>query len=253
VIDLHSHLLPGVDDGARTVEEALATLMVMREAGVTGVCLTPHFEASRVEAGPPAAFDEAFARLAPLAPEGLDLHRGVELMLDRPLPEGAADDRRFTLGGTRYLLVEFPPAVAAPAARNALQRVVQIGLIPVLAHPERYRCATPAVVAEWRSVGALMQVDATTAFQPRTRGDRARALLAHGLADVLAADNHGDRRTVGAAFVALCREGFTEAADLLVRGNPEAILADGPPRPVPPVVFPETLRGRLRRLLNPED
>jgi hypothetical protein len=98
-----------------------------------------------------------------------------------------------------------------------------------------------------------MQIDSTTAFQPRSRGARARALLAEGLADVLAADNHGDGRLLSAAFTALCEEGAVEQADLLVRANPAAILANGTPAPVPPVVVRESLLGQLRRLFRPEE
>ena len=63
MIDLHSHLLPGVDDGSRTVEQSVEVLTRMGAAGITAVCLTPHLEASRAEKGVPKAYDAAFEAL----------------------------------------------------------------------------------------------------------------------------------------------------------------------------------------------
>jgi protein-tyrosine phosphatase len=253
VIDLHCHLLPGVDDGSRSVDQSLRVLQAMAAHGVTDVCLTPHLEASRGETGIPEAYDRAFDTLRPLAPKQVRLHRGVELMLDRPLPPAAAQNRALTLGGSRYLLVEFTRLVAPNSAYNALAHVASLGLIPVLAHPERYACCTPAIAGRWKETGALMQVDANTLFAPRSRGERARQLLAAGLADLLAADNHGDDRSVSAPYVSLCEHDGETQADLLLRRNPGSILADELTEAVPPLEIRTSLLNRLRHLFNPEE
>lgn len=251
MIDLHCHLLPGVDDGSKSVEQSVKVLRAFADDGITAVCLTPHMTVSRAEAGVPQAWDTALGTLAAAAPRRVALHRGVEMMLDRPLTEAAAS-RRFTLNGSRYLLVEFTRLVTEIAVQNALTQVARLGLVPVLAHPERYSCCTPEVVRRWKAAtGALMQVDATTIVTPRTRGDRARALLAQGLADLLAADNHGDDRTLATAHEALAERGRAQAGLLLVE-NPAAILADGPTEGVPPVRLRESLLDRLKILLDPE-
>jgi protein-tyrosine phosphatase len=254
VIDLHSHLLPAVDDGVRTLERAVQVLEQMAGRGVTDVCLTPHLEASRAEQGIPASHDDAYVRLVGAAPAQVRLHRGVELMLDRPFPPAAAADRRLTLGGSRYILVEFMPMVSPLAATNALAHVTNLGMVPVLAHPERYACTTPGIVAQWKAGGAVMQVDANTLFARRRRGERARALVAAGLADILAADNHGDPRTVSEPYLHLCELGGGEQADLLLRRNPGGILADAATlEAVPPLQFKTSLLDRLRKLLDQEE
>jgi len=253
VIDLHCHLLPGVDDGSRSVEQSVEVLTRMGAAGVTAVCLTPHLEASRAERGIPRNHDAAFELLRAAAPSAVTLHRGVELMLDRPFPAGAAGNRGLTLGGTRYILVEFPRMAADNAVYNALGHIVSLGLMPVLAHPERYACCTPQAAAAWKTTGALLQVDANTLFMPRTRGDRARALLAGGLADILAADNHGDTRTISSPYASLAEAGGAEQADLLLVKNPEAILADQGTEMVPPLTLRTSLLSRLRQLLDPSE
>lgn len=252
MIDLHSHLLPGVDDGSRSVEQSVVVLTRMGAAGVTAVCLTPHLAASRAEHGVPQAYDAAFAALKAAAPSAIALHRGVELMLDRPFPAAAAANRALTLGGTRYILVEFTRMAADNAVYNALTHIVSLGLVPVLAHPERYACCTPQAASAWKATGALLQVDANTVFMPRTRGDRARALLAAGLADILAADNHGDTRSLAAPYASLAEAGGEEQADLLLVRNPEAILADAGTEMVPPLTLRTSLLSRLKQLLDPE-
>jgi protein-tyrosine phosphatase len=249
VIDLHSHLLPGVDDGSRSVEQSVATLHRLAALGVRAMCLTPHLEASRIIEGPPPKHDEAFAALVEQAPKEVTLYRGAEVMLDRAIPPAAAAARRITLGGSRYVLVEFTRLVTASAASAALAKVVELGLVPLLAHPERYATCSPRQVERWREAGALMQVDATTIFHPTQRGERARAILAAGLADILASDNHGDGRSLSVAFDHLADRGGS-AASLLMVSNPAAILADERPEPVPPVDVRLPLTGRLRNWLE---
>jgi tyrosine-protein phosphatase YwqE len=105
-------------------------------------------------------------------------------------------------------------------------------------------------VHHWKSLGAVMQVDATTILTSRGRGRRARELLAAGLADIIAADNHGDDRTLGTAYRFLCEAGGSSAADILSRRNPLAILEDGELEPVPPLPFKKGLMETLRNLFD---
>jgi len=253
VIDLHSHLLPGVDDGSKSVEQSVAVLTTMRDGGVTGVCLTPHHTVSRIGQGIPESHDAAFRELSRQAPHGIQLYRGVELMLDRPVREDMFSGPGLTLGGTRSILVEFTRFATAPAVSNALMQIVRLGFIPVLAHPERYAATTPTAAWQWKSLGAVLQVDATTIFQPGRRGQRARELLAHGLADIMAADNHGDGRSVLVPYRLLCEQGGEHVADLLARKNPGAILAQQPLDPVPPLQIKPGLLVRLKELFGTEE
>ncbi|MDQ3426645.1 MAG: hypothetical protein M3477_02325, partial [Gemmatimonadota bacterium] len=131
MIDLHSHLLPGVDDGSRSVAQSVGVLRTMAEVGLTDVCLTPHFRAGQITEVPPPAHETAFAALTAEAPPQPKLHRGAEVMMDRPLAGSAAGLRHITLAGTRYILVEFPRMVAGDTVANALGRIVDLGLIPI--------------------------------------------------------------------------------------------------------------------------
>jgi protein-tyrosine phosphatase len=250
VIDLHSHLLPGVDDGSRSTAQSTNVLREMAKAGVTDVCLTPHLRAADVEAGPPLKHEKAYEALTVVAPALPRLHRGAEVMLDRPLPKDLSRIRSVTLAGTRYLLVEFPRMVALGAVSNALARIGEAGLVAVVAHPERYSCCAPSAVERWRQGGALMQLDATTLFRSSARGVRVRELLQHGLGDIIAGDNHGDGRSVAAGFKFLKEQDGLEQAQLLTVTNPAAILRDEPVHQVPPVRIKQSLIQRLRLLLE---
>jgi protein-tyrosine phosphatase len=250
VIDLHCHLLPGVDDGSRSVEQSVKVLGELAAQGVTDVCLTPHLRAGQASAGPPEGHNRAFESLAGRAPALPRLHRGAEVMLDRPLTVDHDRIRRVTLGGTRYLLVEFPRMVAFETVSIALGRILETGLVPVLAHPERYRCCSPEAVARWRGLGAVMQVDGPTLLGSRFRGQRARELVAAGLADIIAGDNHGDDRSIAQGYQFLLAQDAADQGELLARRNPAAILANGKPEPVPPVQIRSTWMQRLRQLIE---
>jgi protein-tyrosine phosphatase len=226
--------------------QSAAVLRRWHEEGVTGVCLTPHVLASEAGAGVPPQHDAAFRALVTEAPREITLYRGAEIMLDVPATAGAL--RPHTLGGSRYVLVEFPRMIADEAVRNALTVVARGGLIPVLAHPERYTSCSAPAAHRWRQAGAKLQVDATTLLSPQPRGDRARSLVRHGLADIIAADNHGDTRSLPTGYRALLEFGGDEQAELLAIANPAAIVADEPLAQVPPLEIRRSLLQRIRRL-----
>ena len=239
MIDLHTHLLPGVDDGSHTIEQSVEVLERFAEQGVTAVCCTPHLRASESLDPPCDALDDLLAALRDAAPPAVALHRGFEILLDIPQPDLA--DRCLGLAGTRYVLVEFGRLVAAEVSVAVLKRVVAQGRVPVLAHPERYQVCTPELGHAWQQLGAVLQVDATTLLAESRRAERARALVQAGCAGIVASDNHGDRRTVFAAVEWLERHGGAHQARLLAVENPAAILADAPVAPVAAV--------RIRRSL----
>jgi protein-tyrosine phosphatase len=250
VIDLHCHLLPAVDDGSRSVAQSVKVLEEMARQGITDICLTPHLPAGRTESGPPAAHQRAFEALRAQAPAAPRLHRGAEIMLDRPITRPVALARNVTLGGSRYVLVEFPRLVAYDTVTNALTQVAELGLVPVLAHPERYSCCSPDAVRHWRALGSKMQVDSTTLLTPQARGQRARQLVAEGLADILAGDNHGDERTVATGARFLEAQDGSEQVELLAIRNPSAILEDHSLTPVPPIRIRQSWMSRIKEFLE---
>ena len=244
MIDIHSHVLPGVDDGSRTVEQSVRVLREFAAKGITDVVCTPHLLASNLAGGWPEKYEDAWTRLTAAVPPGVHLHRGAEVMLDRPIPP-VARERKMTLAGSRYLLVEFTRMVPAEIVTRALAEVIRLDLVPILAHPERYSSCSNSTVSTWRELGSVIQVDATTMTLARRRGDRARSLVLAGLADILAADNHGDDRNVATAHAWLCEHGGEEQATLLLETNPRAILDDVSTYEVDPLKTRKSLWGAV--------
>lgn len=254
--DLHCHLLPGVDDGSKSVEQSIQVLDSMATEGIGAVCLTPHMAISDLD---PSRFyehlrkhDDAYDQLMRVAPASPKCYRGVELMVDGAVPSNAVINARITLGGSRYILIEFPPDLSALAIRGLIREIVLTGFVPLVAHAERYIVATPSEVFRWREQGAVAQVDATTLSQGRGhRAQRAKAILEAGLADIVAADNHGDRRTLTTAARYLQKIGAQEQADYLLVRNPHAVLNNQSLEPVPAIRFSRSPWERVSSFFRP--
>ena len=248
MIDIHSHLLPGVDDGSPTVDVSVPVLRAFAAAGVRKVVCTPHLEASRAASAPYERHVQILEVLRRRAPEGIELALGWEIMLD----VAGADLRspRLALGGSSAVLVEFSHAGVPPTAAEELFRQRMSGVVPVVAHAERYWGSSPERVAEWRDVGAVIQLD-SAALAGRGRSQQlAVELLQRGLADVIASDNHGDTRSVATAREWLLELGAEEQADLLTETNAARLLANEPTLPVAPVESRRGMLGRLRALFG---
>ena len=247
MIDLHTHLIPGVDDGSHTVEQSVEVLERFAKQGVSAVCCTPHLKASEAHDPPCGPLDDLLADLRDAAPPAVRLSRGFEIFLDVPEPD--LSDPCLGIAGTRYVLVEFGRLVPAVASVEVLQRVIGQGRVPLLAHPERYTACTPELGHAWQKMGAVLQLDATTLLMESRRADRARALLQAGCAGIVASDNHGDRRTVFAAVEWLERHGGARQARLLAVENPAAVLAGEPVAPVAAMRIRLSVFTRLKDFL----
>ncbi|OYV66890.1 MAG: hypothetical protein B7Z72_10540 [Gemmatimonadetes bacterium 21-71-4] len=247
MIDLHTHLIPGVDDGSHTIEQSVEVLRRFATEGVEVVCCTPHLTASQAAAAPSDGMDALLADLTDAAPAKPALTRGYEIMLDVPRPRFG--DRRLCLAGTRYVLVEFSRMVPADASVEILASLVAQGLTPVLAHPERYAACTPELGRRWRQAGVVLQLDASTLLTDSRRAGRARDLLEAGCGSIVASDNHGDSRSVADAVGWLSSHGGSVQAELMAVENPRAILDDAPVRPVPPFRIRRSMYTRLKDFL----
>lgn len=244
MIDIHTHLIPGVDDGARTVETSLKVLERFANEGVTVVVCTPHLNATEADQIDVARYDNAFESLLSAAPAVPRLERGWEIMLDAPGMDLHAP--HLGLGGSRALLVEFPRMNVPARASAELQRLSVGGLLPVLAHPERYWGCSVEQVDAWRKAGAIIQLDAAMLLSGGPVGRVARQMLERGMVDVIASDNHGDLRSLGVARNWLEEMRAHDQLSLLTRVNAERILAGHRPLHVPPM--PQLTGGMLGRL-----
>jgi protein-tyrosine phosphatase len=238
VIDLHSHILPGLDDGVQTIEESVELAREAAAGGIVAMAGTPHVRDDWPTK--PAAMEAALARVrAAVAEEGIPIRilPGGELALselDRPLDEL----RRFGLGGNpSCLLVETPYYGWPLDIEERLFELQTAGITPVVAHPERNADAQadPTRVRRLVETGSLVQV--TAASLDGRAGRRARALglqlVADGLAHLVASDAHAPSVRRGGLDGVAKEIGDDALARWLTHDVPAAIVDGGelPPRP----------------------
>jgi protein-tyrosine phosphatase len=247
VIDIHSHLLPGVDDGSPSVEVSVPVLERFASDGVEVLVCTPHLNASTARSAPHERHREILRELVQAAPPRPELRLGWEIMLDVPGSDLRAPE--LGLDGSTAVLVEFPRTNVPAQSTEELFRIRMSGRVPVLAHPERYWGCTVAQVRAWKNAGAAIQMDAGMLLTNTPQSKLARELLEEGLADCLASDNHGDARSLGVVRAWLEEMGAVEQAMLLTRTNPGRLLGNEPVLPVSPLPRGRGMFGRLRELV----
>lgn len=261
LVDLHNHLLPGVDDGSRSLPESLAGLRSLHEGGVRQLAVTPHAEASvlerpRLRAARLSELDQAwesFRAAAQEAAPGVELTRGLEVMLD--LPTLDTSDPLVRLGGGPHILVEFPQPFLPPNTSVVLARIRESGVRPVVAHPERYEDvrANLGLAAEWRRAGAILQMNGASllGWYGRRARQAALELLRSGMIDYIASDYHARGRPgINEYRAALVELGGEEYAGLLLEENPARVLRGEALFPVPPQGGHPSLRDRIRSFLG---
>jgi protein-tyrosine phosphatase len=246
IIDLHAHVLPGVDDGPDTIEECVAAVAAAAEAGVSVLAATPH-----VRSDYPTTLVEMETHVRELAARvtasGLatSILTGAELSLDAAVSTPDAELLRFGLGGSGSLLIEFPYDGWPPGLARELERLQARGFRLVLAHPER----NPEVQAAPGRLNALVEegvlVQLTASSVAGTAGQRTQStalrLLELGLAHMLASDMHGAFRGGTDFHGALERLRDPRLGRWLTYDVPSAVIGDDeiPTRP-------EAVTQRLR-------
>ena len=244
MIDLHSHILRGLDDGARSLEDSIAIAHAALADGISVIAGTPHVrddwptEASVMEYRVAELRAELAERQIPL-----DVVPGGEIAIEWLDRLSLEELQRFGLGGNpRYLLVETPYYGWPLGLVERLFEVVDAGITPVLAHPERNVevQARPEQVERLVDGGVLVQVTAASTdgrSGPQVR-ECARLLIDEGLVHLLASDaHHASVRAVGMDAAAHSL-GNGALAAWLTRGVPRAILDDTPIPPRPPGGLP---------------
>jgi protein-tyrosine phosphatase len=242
VIDIHSHLLPEVDDGPKSWEMAVEMCRMAVEDGITHSVATPH--ANDRYAYDRAYLGELLEQLKKkVGPElqltlGCDFHlsfENLERVLEQP--------HNYTIGETNYLLIELSNYSVPTNLAECFTRLGDRGITPILTHPERNPILqqTPQRILEWAEQGCLVQV--TASALTGSWGERpeivARWLLERSAVHVLSSDAHDTKRRVpnlSAALAVAEKIVGAEYADALVEGNPGAIVKGTPipycPRPV---------------------
>ena len=245
MIDIHTHILPGLDDGARDFDTAVVMAQMAQESGVTDIIATPHAnQRSRYENYVSEDLDDKLTFLqAAVRHAGLEvkIHPGMEIFGTPDLPELLRAGKVRTLAGSRYLLVEFAFREDPFFMEHLLRRLRAEGVEPIVAHPERYYALQdmPDILFDWAASGVWMQVNKGSLMGSFGSAARrtAQMMLANDLAAAVASDAHGsDRRTTDMSHLLdyITMEFSHRRADRLLQENPRRILNDRPLLPGEP-------------------
>ncbi len=141
MIDTHSHILPGIDDGSETFESSINILLGLQSQGFTDVILTPHYVVDSIYQSPRSENLKLLAELKKVAPEGINLYLGNELYVDHSLLEKLKKHEISSMADSKYLLVELPMNNEFRGYEDVFENLQYAGYKVILAHPERYHLA----------------------------------------------------------------------------------------------------------------
>lgn len=242
MIDLHCHILPGLDDGSQSIEESLTMADMAARHGIRHIVATPHCVTgtTREVIGGVNLLGE-FLQEARIP---VRLYPGMEIFGTYDTARLLQKKQLLTLNGSRYPLIEFAFHTDGEEETDILQSVIDAGFTPLVAHPERYDyiCRQPELVNHWKQMGCLFQVNRGSllgryGYEAQQMGV---ALVRRGFATVIATDAHSTAvRTPRArdVYELLFHSVSPAAAEVLMKRNPERILLDKSLPPDEPVWF----------------
>jgi protein-tyrosine phosphatase len=230
-VDLHSHVLPGLDDGSRALSESVELTRTLAGMGFDAVCATPHqrvgfFVPSRVEID--GAYDNLRTAMAGAGVE-LTLHLGAENFWDELFLGRSRTGAQPTYTGGRAFLVEIATQQTPPRFEDTLFQMRIGGLLPVLAHPERYAplwSAPERVAAIARTAALVVDLGALDGAHGARECTAARQLVKDGVAHAVATDVHGlpDVRAAASGIAWIRKKLGDAAVRRLLEDNPRRIL-----------------------------
>lgn len=247
MIDIHSHILPYVDDGAKDVDTAFEMLKMAKEASTTAIVLTPH--SNLYENDKNLLFElnfvfEAFKEKVKKENIDIDLYLGGEVFANSKIIELAEKRQLPTINNSRFMLVEFDFYTSASYIMQTVKKLATMGYVPIVAHPERYECIkkSPSNALEILNNGGLLQINKGSIINDFGANTRLCAfeLLNHRLAQFVASDAHSShhRNTdMELAFDIINHELNSEMATKLFKTNPMAVLNNEKLKLSKPILF----------------
>lgn len=231
-VDIHSHIIPGVDDGSQSFEESIDMLNIAYEQGVRTMYATPHYGSGKEKYDRELLldrFEELKEKALDVGEEGIELILGNEVYYHQDTVELLDKKEIFTMGGSRYVLMEFAYGISYNELYRSLQRVINAGYVPILAHIERYYCLYRkfSEIASLRDMGIGLQINADSVIAKlSSEASFCRKLIRNGYIHFLASDCHrvGWRPPVMKdGYSALEKKTPQEYLDRLMKVNPDIL------------------------------
>jgi len=239
MVDIHCHILPGIDDGSDTWETTAKMCRMAARDGITHIVATPHcdgiYEYNR------AHFTDMLATLSEVAEGRLTFSMGCDFHLSpHNLEDALADPRRFAIGDTQYLMIEFDHHGIPPNASEQLLAVISRGMVPIITHPERngFLMKNLDRVLEFIEAGCLVQVtaNALTGFWGPNAKKAAEKLIKKKAVHIVATDAHDltlRPPILSEARARVAKLAGEEVAEALFTTNPSAVVTGQSVGPLP--------------------
>lgn len=232
MIDLHSHIIPNVDDGAASLEDSIALINEAKLAGFDGIFLTSHYIHNDEYISTPEQRDNLKKQLLELN-LGVNLYSGCEIFIIPELKNLLINGNVQTLNKSKYVLIELPLNQKVTHLKDIIYDVLSLHLIPIIAHPERYSYiqADPNLLLELIEMGALMQSNYASiiGFYGKSAQNTVKILLKHNMIHFLGTDTHKPNtiypkiQTIKTEIVKLIgKEKFNELSEI----NPKCVVED---------------------------
>lgn len=237
MIDIHAHILPGMDDGADDLQEALEMAKIAVENGISVMVATPH---SNIPGIYDNYLDKRFIDIYKRVCNMLEAHEiplnllpGMEVFATPDLPELLKTGKVITINGSKYLLVEFPFDEDLRYVESILQSILNEGLQPIVAHAERYECVQKNlfVLEKWKKRGILIQVNkgSLTGRFGKFSYNAAHSMMQKRQVDVIASDCHSPHYRTPVmmdVYDSLQKKYPKEYLEILFNENPRRICSN---------------------------
>ena len=235
-IDIHTHILPGVDDGALDVAQGLDMVRIAYQNGTRILFLTPHYR-SGFKQNDHKFIKQTFDRFCEIAGRevpGMKLYLGCEIRYEMDAPEAVAGKRALSMNGSQYCLMEFHPSALRSWVVAGVWEMIRFGYIPIIAHPERYAVFRKdrTLTDEVLQMGALLQLNAESILGRRGLGVSmfCNRLLKERKAHFVASDAHNAMSRpplLRDCWWKVYKRYGGEYARKLFHGNAQRMIADG--------------------------
>lgn len=199
IADMHCHILPGVDDGSRNMEQTLAMLKIAYDEGVRIIIATPHYHIGRMMADAKVV-NERICQVKDIVAEkfpGLEIYGGQEIYYYSEAMDVLAEGKANTMAGSRYILMEYSVDESYDVISSSIYEAMTHGYVPIIAHIERYGCLMDRYdrVQELVESGAYLQVNASSVCGDNGRSIRhfIKKLLKKRLIHFVSSDAHSNR------------------------------------------------------------
>lgn len=241
MIDIHTHLLPSVDDGSDSLKTSRKLLTDALNDGITDICLTPHFCRIDNYTYKKEAITNLFNDFKKQVQDiNINLYLGNELMIEQNLDKLLENNELCTINNSNYVLIEFPFDKYKDDYNEYLYNIKSLGLKIIIAHPERYNFINDEIIDNWIHSGYYLQANSSS-FDVREKRKLLYKLIENGQLHLVASDAHNINRPslLSETYELICHKFNEETANTLFNTNPYNVLNNIG------IIKPEKVKKRL--------